>query len=162
VLQVARVRWDQLKSRLATPTTERPLMPFLADPPQSILDGLHVSRRAYGLIASQAAERGARTAVVLMPGRFQLIERDFEYMAKAVRALGGRLDREAAARRAREALSPLGLPTLDLLPVLDAEQSPETLFFKNNVHLTAHGHEVVADALFEFMENAGLIASAAR
>jgi lysophospholipase L1-like esterase len=162
VLQVARVRWDQLKSRLTTPTTERPLMPFLADPPPSILEGLQISRRAFGSIASEASERGARTAVVLMPGRFQLIERDFRYMAETVSALGGRLERDAAARRAREALAPLGLPTLDLMPVLEAQPSPDTLFFKNNVHLTTRGHEVVADALFEFMEHAGLMASAAR
>ena len=162
VLQLARVRWDHLKSRLAAPTSARPLMPFLVDPPPSILQGLEVSRQAFGLIASQAATRGARTAIVLLPGRFQLVKADLEFMAATVRAVGGRLERDAAAARAHEALSPLGVPILDLMPALEAQPSPETLFFKGNVHLTTRGHQVVAAALFEFLRQSGLTAPATR
>jgi hypothetical protein len=45
---------------------------------------------------------------------------------------------------------------IDLLPVLAAQPDRVGLFFQRNVHLTPRGHEVVAGALYEFMETSGL------
>jgi hypothetical protein len=44
----------------------------------------------------------------------------------------------------------------DLLPVLEAQPDRKGLFFQRNVHLTTRGHQVVADALFQFLESSGL------
>lgn len=151
VLQGARLRWDQLSARFEGPGTERPLATYLADPPADVDDGLAVTRRAHGLIAEAAAARGARTALVLMPARFQTDDADYGRLQALVAEAGGTLVRDAATERFREALAPLGLPTLDLLPVLQAEPRRVELFFQRNVHLTPRGHKVVGQALTTFV-----------
>lgn len=151
VLQNVRLRWDLLKSRIEGPGAERPLTSYLADPPADVINGLEVSRRAFGRIADLAAARGARTALVLMPARFQTDDRDYEQLRAIVEASGELLIRDASTERFRAALAPLGLPTLDLLPILRAEPNRVELFFQRNVHLTARGHRVVGQALADFV-----------
>jgi lysophospholipase L1-like esterase len=162
VLQVARLRVDQLLARFRGPTTERPLSTYLSDPPPEVQHGLDVTRRAVGLIVAKAAERGARTGIVLVPARFQSDDADYERLRAVVRAVGGTLVRNAGSQRFAQALAPLGVPMLDLQPVLAAQPDRVGLFFQQNVHLTPRGHQVVADALFRFLESSGLMAAAAR
>ena len=64
--------------------------------------------------------------------------------------------RNSATERFATALAPLGLPMLDLLPMLAAQPDRVGLFFQRNVHFTPRGHDVVADALFDFLETSGL------
>jgi len=162
VLQYIRMRWDQLKSRWSTGTPERPLSSYLSDPPAVVGQGLDVSRRAFGLIADRARGIGARTAIALMPARFQTDDPDYGRLAAIVRNAGGELVRNSASERFRAALSPLGLPMVDLQPTLAAQPERIGLFFQRNVHLTPRGHNVVAGALFEFLESSGLTKAAAR
>ena len=162
VLQQARIRYDQIKAKLQGPGPERPLTTYLSDPPPDIARGLDVTRRAFGMIADRAAARGARAALVLMPARFQTDDVDYGQLAAIVHAAGGELVRNAATDRFEAALKPLGLPMLDLQPVLAAQPDRIGLFFQRNVHLTPRGHGVVARALFDFLESSGLAASAAR
>jgi len=151
VLQNVRLRWDLLKARFQGPGTERPLTSYLADPPEDVIDGFEVSRRAYGRIADEAAARQARTALVLMPARFQTDDADYGRLRDIVASAGGSLIRDAATDRFRTALAPLRLPILDLLPVLRAEPNRVELFFQRNVHLTPRGHRVVGQALADFV-----------
>jgi hypothetical protein len=151
VLQGVRLRWDQLTARFEGPGAERPLTSYLSDPPADVRNGLAVTRRAFALIAAQAAARGAQTALVLMPARFQTDDADYGRLKAIVAESGGTLVRDAATERFREALSPLGLPMLDLLPVLQAEPDRVELFFQRNVHLTPRGHRIVGRALTEFV-----------
>jgi hypothetical protein len=104
------------------------------------------------LIAGLAAQRGAETALVLMPARFQVDDDDYGRLAVIVREAGGTLVRNGATERFRDALAPLGLPMLDLLPILESQPDRAGLFFQRNVHLTPRGHEVVAGALFDFLQ----------
>jgi hypothetical protein len=157
VLQQVRLRIDQLKAHMAGPTPERPLTSYLSDPPPGVLHGLDVSRRAFGLIATDAAGRGARTAIALMPARFQTDDADYGRLAVIVSQAGGTLIRNSASARFRSALAPLGLPLTDLQPILAAQPHREELFFQRNVHLTPRGHVVVGDALFDFLRDAGLL-----
>jgi lysophospholipase L1-like esterase len=151
VLQGIRLRWDLLKARFEGPGAERPLTTYLADPPADITSGLDVSRRAFGLIAAEAERRGARAALVLMPARFQTDDADFGRLRDIVAESGETLLRDAATERFREALAPMGLPMLDLLPILQAEPNRVDLFFQRNVHLTPRGHRVVGQALLPFV-----------
>jgi hypothetical protein len=162
VLQSARVRWDQLRSKVSLGTPERPLATYLTDPPPLIRRGLEASREAFGRIAAKAREDGAQTAIVLMPARLQVNDDDFGNLAAAVRAAGGEMDRQAATRRFAEALAPLGLPVLDLQPILARQPEPKGIFFQRNVHLTPRGHRVTAEALLEFMAAHGLTGPAVR
>jgi lysophospholipase L1-like esterase len=158
VLQTARMRYDALKARLdAAPVTQRPLMTYLDAPPRELDRGFEVSRQAIASIRDRAARIGARTGLVLVPARFQLEDEDYGRLAATVASNGGTMVRDAATDRFARALAPLGLPTLDLLPVLRQQPDPATLFFRENVHFTVRGHRVVGQALEQFLEGSGLL-----
>lgn len=158
VMQYVRLRWDLLRAKFASPVAvpERPLVSYAADPPPEVTHGLEVTRRAYQLVAKKAAADGAKTGLVLMPARFQTDDVDYGHLSETVRAAGGVLVRNASSERFAAALGPLGLPMIDLQPVLAAQPDRVGLFFQRNVHLTARGHEVVAGALYDFMKTSGL------
>lgn len=156
VMQLVRLRWDLLRSRLTSAAPERPLASYLRDPPPEIPNGVAVTVRAVEKIAARARQAGARTAVVLMPARFQTDDADYGRLAAAVSAAGGELDRHSATERFRAAFASTPLPVLDLLPVLERQPDRIGLFFQRNVHLTPRGHEVVAGALFDFLDTSGL------
>jgi hypothetical protein len=84
VLQLARLRVDQLSARLSGPGHERPLESYLDDPTPVVTRGLAVSRRAFGQVASRASASGARAAMVLMPARFQTDDGDFGRLADRI------------------------------------------------------------------------------
>jgi hypothetical protein len=151
MVQLVRLRLDQLKAHFASAGIERPLMTYMAVEPAEVEHGLEVTRRAYGLIARDAAQERARTMLVLMPARFQVDDRNFRELSTAVEKAGGHMLRNAGTDRFWHALLPLHLPMLDLLPTLAAQPNREDLFFQRNVHLTPRGHAVVADALFQFL-----------
>jgi hypothetical protein len=122
-----------------------------------VAHGLEVSRRAIAKIAERASGIGARTAIALMPARFQTNDPDFGRLVEIVRQAGGELDRDSASRRFAGALAPLGLPMIDVQTTLAVQPDREGLFYLQTVHLTPRGHQVVADALFNFLEGAGLV-----
>lgn len=155
-LQSVRLRWDQLKGRLATGAPERPLITYLADPPPEVAAGLDLTREAFGRIIERASGLGAKTGIVLFPARFQTDDADFGRLAAAIKAAGHTLERNAASERFRQALAPLGVPLLDLQPALAAQPDRVGLFFQRNVHLTPRGHEVTGGILFDFLVSAGL------
>jgi len=157
VLQLVRVRWDQLRSRVATGTPERPLATYLTDPPPVVDRGLDVSRRAFAKIADRARGVGARTGFVLMPARLQVNDEDFSNLRAIVHDAGGELDRNGASRRFQDALAPLGLPIDDLQPALARQPDGTGVFFKRTAHLTPRGHAAVADALLVFLRSSGLL-----
>ena len=152
VLQVARQRVTQALDRLGrAPVPQRPLVAYLTDPPADVPFGLGVSARAFRRIADAAAARGVRTAMVLIPARFQVDGDDYSRLAETVRASGGTLARDAGTERMAAAVAPLQLPTLDLLPILRASPDPVGLYFRQNAHFTPRGHEVIAAALEPFL-----------
>jgi len=157
VLQSVRARWDQLRSKVSMGTPEPPLAAYLTVAPPVITQGLDVSRQAIDRIAQRARGIGAATAIALMPARFQTDDPDFGRLVTIVRNAGGELVRDAASDRFAAALSPLGLPMTDLKPVLAAQPDRIGLFYQQTVHLTPRGHAVVAGALYQFLDSAGLL-----
>jgi lysophospholipase L1-like esterase len=160
VLQVIRLRVNTVLTRmgftLAPP--EAPHQTYAAHPAPRIAEGLAVTRRAVERIAETAARDGGRTAVVLMPARFQLDDDDYGRLRHAVASAGGELVRDAATARFDETFAATPLPRLDLLPALRAAPPGPALFFQRNVHLTPRGHEVVAAALARFIVEHELLA----
>jgi lysophospholipase L1-like esterase len=153
VLQVLRLRivsaTERFQTRLAPP--EPPLQSYAANPDGRIQDGLEVARRCVGEIADLASAHGARTAIALMPARFQVDDADYGRLRDAVKQAGGELVRDAATTRFAAAMEPLQLPMIDLLPPLRNALPGPDLFFQETVHLTPRGHEVVAAALEQFV-----------
>jgi hypothetical protein len=157
VLQSARVRWDQLRSKITAGTPERPLVTYMTDPPPIVERGLDITRRSVAQIAERARGMGASLGIALMPARFQVNDEDFRNWQATVRAAGSEIDRNGASRRFHDALAPLGLSIVDLQPVLFAQPNRAGIFFQRTVHLTPRGHDVVAGALFEFLESSRLV-----
>jgi hypothetical protein len=151
VLQLARRRYDQLRARFSTAVAERPLATYLDNAPPEVADGIEMATRAFGRIADEASRHGALVAFVLMPARFQTNEAEFEQLAKTAAESGSKLERNIATDRFTSALTPLNVPILDLLPVYSAAHAGPALHFVRNSHLTAHGHQVTADAMLEFL-----------
>jgi lysophospholipase L1-like esterase len=159
VLQILRLRvvavTDRLSPSLAPP--EPPLQSYAAHPAPRIGNGLDIARSSIEDIARTATAAGAATAIVLMPARFQVDDGDYGRLKDIVSATGGTLVRDAATERFDQALAPLGIPRLDVLPALRAALPGPDLFYQETVHLTPRGHVVVAEALDRFLEDHRLL-----
>jgi len=159
VLQLLRLRvvsaTERFSGAMAAP--EPPLQSYAAHPAPRIAEGLEVTRRCVSEISSLAAANGARTAIALMPARFQLDDADYGRLKETVASTGGSLQRDAASERFAAALAPLSLPQIDLLPALRQALPGPDLFFQETVHLTPRGHEVVAAALEAFLDQQHLL-----
>jgi len=159
VLQLLRLRvvsaTERFSGSLAAP--EPPLQTYAANPAPRIAEGLEVTRQCLSEIRTLAAANGARTAIALMPARFQVDDADYGRLKETVAATGGELQRDAASQRFAAALAPLSLPQIDLLPPLRRALPGSDLFFQETVHLTPRGHEVVAAALEAFIEEQHLL-----
>jgi lysophospholipase L1-like esterase len=156
VLQIARQRLEQVRDRAgATSAPSRPVATYLATPPPFITGGLEVAARALGMLARDVESGGARLAIALMPARFQLDPAEYERLRAATEPVAGPLTVDGATERFRAAVAPLGVPTLDLLPILKA--APPGQFFVHTVHFTPAGHETVAAALDAFLQREGLL-----
>ncbi len=101
VLQLLRLRVasaaERFRGTLSTP--EAPLQSYAAEPGPWIAEGLAVSRQCVREIAAVATAAGARTAVALMPARFQVDDADYGRLKEVVAAAGGDLRRDAATER---------------------------------------------------------------
>jgi hypothetical protein len=157
VLQIARQRVRQLTERFGSaPGPGRPVSTYLETAPSYIGDGLDVAKSAWRTLADEARRRnGAKTAIVLMPARFQLDPAEFDRLRAVVEPTGGRLRVDGASERFEAALADLRLPMIDMLPRF--RHSPQGQFFETTVHLTRRGHETVAAALDTFIAERGLL-----
>ena len=158
VLQVVRLRIVSVTDRLShwISPPEPPLQSYAEKPAARIAEGLRISRECVEKIAAEAAAGGARTMVMLMPARFQVDDTDYGHLKKAVEGAGGKLVRDAATERFDRALADLPVPRFDALPPLRAALPGPDVFFQKTVHLTPRGHEIVAQALEEFIRRQGL------
>jgi lysophospholipase L1-like esterase len=159
VLQVLRLRVTAATSRFswAAPRPEPPVQSYAAAPAPRIAQGLAITRRAVEAIVAESSRRGARTAVILMPARFQVDEADYGRLREIVREAGGQLVRDAATNRFKDALAGIGAPVFDPLPAMRAALPGPDLFFQQTVHLTPRGHQVVATAVEQFLRTAKLL-----
>jgi lysophospholipase L1-like esterase len=157
VLQILRLRVNTLTERFGRgQDLSGPLTTYVRTPPPEIDRGLELTRQCVASIAETARAGGARTALLLMPARFQTDDDDFTRLETILAQGGQTLMRDAATDRFRTALAPLGLPTMDALEALRAAPRRQELFFQQTVHLTPRGHEVLAEALERFLRASGL------
>jgi lysophospholipase L1-like esterase len=159
VLQVLRLRAVAAAGRFTRTAgpPEPPLQSYAARPAPRIARGLSVTHQVVDLIASESAAAGARTAVMLMPARFQVDDADYGRLRDAVAQAGGELVRDAASERFDRALADLAVPRFDALPALRASRPGPDVFFQETVHLTPRGHQIVAEALERFLRDSRLL-----
>jgi hypothetical protein len=158
VLQILRMRALEVAGRFGqVRPIDRALTMYLPSLPAEMERGLDVARDCIREIARLAAARGARTAIVLIPARFQVDDDDCSRLRAIVAGEGETLVRDAASERFARALAPLSLPMMDALPLLRAVPPSDRVFFESTVHLTPRGHQVVADGLARFLADSRLI-----
>jgi lysophospholipase L1-like esterase len=160
VLQIAKQRADQVVERVQParqPSPDRRLLSYASPLRPDIAEGFNEASQAMARLALAASTRGARTAVVLVPARFQLDTAEYQRMHAEVSRFGFDLDVDAASARFRQYYAPLELPLLDLLPAFRAAPHPSRMFFERTVHLTPEGHKVAAGAIAQFLEDQGLV-----
>ncbi len=157
VLQVLRLRVLSATARFTRTTgpPEAPLQSYAARPAPRIGRGLTIIHRVVQQMQQEGSAAGARTAVVLMPARFQVNDVDYANLRDAVAQAGGALVRDAADERIDEALRDIPVPRFDVLPPLRAGGAD--VFFQRTVHLTPRGHEIVAEALDRFLRESRLL-----
>jgi lysophospholipase L1-like esterase len=164
VLQVLRLRvvsaTERFTTRLAPP--EPQLQSYAANPAPRIAEGIALTRQCVEDIAATGTKAGARTAIMLMPARFQVDDADYGRLKEAVAAAGGKLVRDAATERFDRAFADVPIPRLDVLPAMRRALPGPDLFFQRTVHLTPRGHEIVAEALDEFIAARRLLDPAGR
>ncbi|MDD5556395.1 MAG: hypothetical protein PHN82_03990 [bacterium] len=132
--------------------------------------GWEIALREIGIIRDICAARNIRLAVCFMPskphvciehviaswgpdclarylaGLFGDTEPDLQGLADNMDAQRNLLGAFCAER---------GIPFIDLYPVLREESfAPPLLYFCNDTHLSARGHEVVGTALYQWMVDA--------
>lgn len=159
VLQILSQRWSQLKERFRggrAASPDRRLLTYATPEIDEVSRGLDVSRQALARLAGRVTGSGARIAIALMPARFQIDPEEFERLRAVVEPAGYRMSVDGANDRFRAALTPLNLPLIDLLPALREGNRSGEVFFTATVHLTPYGHEVAADALLSFLDQAHL------
>lgn len=139
------------------PLRASPLDAHLSHPSERVLHGYEVARDCVERLQSHAAARGWRTAILLLPVRFQIEAEDREQLSRETRRRGQTLDVDGATNRFRAALDDLSIPLLDALPVFRANSQRSGLYFRRNIHLTSEGHELVASSLQEFLERRHLL-----
>jgi hypothetical protein len=160
VLQIARQRADQVMESVQParqPSPDRRLLTYASPLRPDLATGLGEARAAMARLNAAAAARGARTALVLVPARFQLDPVEADRMKADVTRFGVQFDVDGASTRFAAAYAPLALPMTDLLGAFRAARHPTRMFFERTVHLTPEGHEVAAHALLQFIDRQVLL-----
>jgi hypothetical protein len=158
VLQIVRLRGIALLDRFGQiHPVDRALTLYLPAVPPDMARGLAVTRVAVERIAGLAAAGGAKTAVLLVPARFQVDEEDYQNLKAVVADSGETLVRDAATDRFQQALAGLPIPVMDALPVLRAPGPATRVFFQDTAHLTVFGHQVLAAGIDRFLRASNLL-----
>jgi lysophospholipase L1-like esterase len=159
VWQILRLRVVSAAGRFTDFTRpEPPVQSYAARPAPRIAEGLAITRQCLQTVASESSRLGARSAIALMPARFQVDDGDYGRLREIVSQAGGELVRDAATARFDSALSELPVPRVDLLPALRRALPGPDLFYQTTVHLTPRGHRVVAETLAAFIRTESLLA----
>jgi hypothetical protein len=157
VYQIARQQWALAVERVGAHAPERPLRAYLREPSPDIDRGLDITRQCILRLRDLAEPQHARLALILMPARLQVDDADYGRLQQTVAQAGGTLVRDEATDRFHRALQPLGIPMLDPLPAFRRALPGPDIFYQTTVHLTPHGHELLAAALAGFVHDQRLL-----
>lgn len=108
-------------------------------------------------LAREAAARGSRFALVYVPSRMEVSDRDWELTRLAYDMDEKAWDRGLVARRFAEIGSSTGFPVLDLTPELRRASGVREPYFVFDGHWNAAGHRAAAEAVGRFLHERGWV-----
>jgi hypothetical protein len=103
-------------------------------------------------LSQETAARGSKFAVVYVPSRMEVSDRDWELTRLAYDMDEKQWDRGLVARRFAEIGASAGFPVLDLTPALRSASEP---YFVYDGHWNASGHRAAAEATARFLREVG-------
>jgi hypothetical protein len=114
-------------------------------------------------LAREAAAGGARFALVYVPSRFEVSDRDWELTRLAYDLDEKQWDRGLVARRFGEIGASAGFPVHDLTPDLRRESRGllGEPYFVHDGHWNATGHRAAAESVARFLRQRGLLPACA-
>lgn len=106
-----------------------------------------------------ASEMGAMSAALLIAAPEQVYDEEWQQILATNPSMRtAEWDLAGPQQRAAVALSALGLPVLDLMPIFrERATGVQTLHFLNDGHWTPQGHDLAARATFNFLAAQGLL-----
>jgi lysophospholipase L1-like esterase len=104
-----------------------------------------------------AASVRAPLIAVIIPRDAQVDDAKLRVLMDRYRLLPDELDIDKPQRELLAATARLGLPVVDLEPIIRARPDSAQLFFPHDLHLTPAGHEVVAGAVADELEHTRLV-----
>lgn len=108
-------------------------------------------------IHESAQAVGAKLALVNLPLQYQIDPKLWERVRNRHQLNDGDYDSRAVHSQLAKIAQQLDVPCLDLGLVLAEHPEPGELYFPINKHFSPRGHEIVAAALAEFVEDSGLL-----
>lgn len=115
-------------------------------------------------LRDDVAASGARLALVYVPAKFEVRQRDADLTSSSYQVKGARWQGDAVRSRLGQAADHLGLPLLDLTPSLQRAEGfwRGTTYLEHDAHWTRRGHATAAAAVAGWLRaQTGLIACSA-
>jgi lysophospholipase L1-like esterase len=111
--------------------------------------------------ARTAAESaGARFVALLIPRDAQVVDRKRREELGNLHLGDDEVDMDRPNHELSQRAERIGIPAIDLLPIMRARPDREALTFQNDYHLTAQGHQMIAEALATGLADLGVLPSA--
>ncbi|HZO30552.1 MAG TPA: SGNH/GDSL hydrolase family protein [Chloroflexota bacterium] len=127
------------------------------DPDSETMRGWRVTERVLGRLRDHSAAAQVRFVIVGAPDSLALDEAAWEERMGGSRAASGRFAPDAPNRRLGEIAARLGVPYVDLYPVLSREIQNEMLYYPIDSHWTPAGHALVARTIETKLRELGLV-----
>jgi len=125
-------------------------------PDSETLRGWRITERLLGRVRDRAAAVGVPVVIVGAPDALALNDAAWRERMGESRARSGRFAPDAPNRLLGEVANRLGVPYLDLFPILSREHERQVLYFPVDSHWTPAGHALVARAVEEKLRQLGL------
>jgi hypothetical protein len=98
-----------------------------------------------------AAQVGAPLVAMVIPRDAQVDDARLRHQLSQYHLTRADIDVDKPQRELSALATQLGIPLLDLEPTLRASQQSSGVFFQHDIHFTARGHELAAQALADWV-----------
>jgi len=131
----------------------------------SVFDKAYLKEKRYSLPLRLLSEMNAvsqannsKFLLVIIPYKDQFYEQRINTSRGPYKGIPyGRLDLVLPQKVVRLFCQKAGIPVLDLLPAFEKHYSPETLFFKKDLHWTKEGHRLAAEQIFTYLKESNYL-----